>query len=384
MNFEFTEEQVMLRNSVARFVENHYGMEKRRALVDSDTGFSAGNWQTFAELGWLAVPFVEEVGGYGGNPVDLMVLMEELGKGLVVEPYLATVLLFGGLVQARGSSAQQTELLGRVMAGELQGAFAFLERQSRFEMEQISTRVSQRGRDWVVDGEKTVVFNGASAEQFLVSARGEESADIGLFLVAAGADGVSRTSYRLMDGQRVANIRFDDAPATPLGDGGDALPAVEQVVATATLAQCAQAMGIMQFLQDTTVEYARTRQQFGVPIGSFQALQHRLVETFICCEQTRSLLYRAVCSAQQQFRQSSPQPSQQQQRDLHALKALVARHGQRVGAEAIQIHGGIGMTDELSVGHYVKCLMMINTCFGNGDYHQEKFNQLSYGAEVAA
>ncbi len=374
MNFDLSEEQAMLKDSVARFVQDNYDIEKRRDNVSRDGGFSAENWQTFAELGWLSVPFAEDHGGYGGSAVDTMVVMEELGRGLVVEPYLATVLLFGGLVQACGSAEQKEELLTAVIGGELQGAFAYLERQSRFDLNNVSAGASQSGDGYRISGEKTVVFNGMSAGKLVVSARTSggqlDETGISLFLVDAADAGVSRSSYRLMDGQTVANISFDNAQGTLLGSEGDALAAISQVVDSATLALCAEAVGIMQHLHDTTVAYTRTREQFGVAIGSFQALQHRMVETFMSCEQTRSMLIRAVCSSLEQ--------SAEEQRDLHGLKVMVARHGKLVGDEAIQIHGGMGMTDELSVGHYAKRLMMINTTFGNGDYHQQKFNEISY------
>jgi alkylation response protein AidB-like acyl-CoA dehydrogenase len=375
MNFDLSEEQVMLKDSVARFVQDNYDIEKRRAIVDGDTGFSAENWQTFAELGWLSVPFEEEVGGFGGSAADVMAVMEELGKGLVVEPYLATVLLFGGLVQALGSSEQKEALLTQVIGGEIQGAFAYLERHSRFDLNDVSTSAAVAGDGYALNGEKTVVFNGMAADKLVVSARtsGEQSdeAGISLFVIDANGAGVSRSGFKLMDGQTVANITLDNAAGELLGGEGAAFAVMQQVVDTATLALCAEAMGIMQYLQDATVEYSRTREQFGVAIGSFQALQHRMVETFMSCEQTRSMLVRAVCSSLEQ--------SDEEQKDLHALKMVLSRHGKLVGDEAIQIHGGMGMTDELDIGHYVKRLMMINTIFGNGDYHQDKFNQLAYG-----
>ncbi len=374
MNFDLSEEQVMLKDSVARFVQDNYDLEKRRALVAEAPGFSAANWQTFAELGWLSVPFAEENGGYGGSAVDVMALMEEIGKGLVVEPYLATVLLFGGLVEALGNAEQKEQILTAVIGGEVQGAFAFLERQSRFDLNEVTTTASGSGADYQLSGEKTVVFNGLAADQLVVSARtsgGNSDTDgISLFLVDANASGVSRSGYQLMDGSHVANISFDNAPATLLGEAGTAYEPMMKVVDAATLALCGEAVGIMQYLHDSTVEYTRTREQFGVAIGSFQALQHRMVETMMSCEQARSMLVRAVCSSFEQ--------SDEEQKDLHALKVIIARHGKLVGDEAIQIHGGMGMTDELDIGHYAKRLMMINMIFGNGDYHQEKFNQLAY------
>jgi alkylation response protein AidB-like acyl-CoA dehydrogenase len=381
MNFDFTEEQGMLRDSVARFVQDQYDFDTRNRVVATDEGYSRENWQTFAELGWLSIPFAEEDGGYGGGPVDTMVVMEELGKGMVAEPFLATVLLFGGLIQKAGSAAQREAWLGRVIGGEVQGAFAYLERQSRFELADVATTAKADGDGYVLDGEKTVVFNGAAADALVVSARtgGEQTdaAGISLFIVDANADGITRTSYRVMDGQVVANVRFDGVKV-----GGDALlgekdagyGVIEDVTNAATLALCAEALGVMGWLNATTLEYARTREQFGVAIGSFQALQHRMVDTFMAYQQTKSLLYRAVCSEKA--------GTEEAQKDLHALKVGLARYGKLVGDEAIQIHGGMGMTDELAVGHYAKRLMMLNTIFGNGDHHQQKFNALAYGGKA--
>jgi alkylation response protein AidB-like acyl-CoA dehydrogenase len=373
MNFDFSEEQVMLRDSVARFIQDDYDFDTRSKVVASAEGFSRDNWQTFAELGWLSIPFAEEHGGFGGNAVDTMVVMEQLGRGLVAEPYLATVLLFGGLVQAAGSDTQKDALLPSVIGGELQGAFAFHERQSRFEFDAIETTASRSGNEYSVSGEKTVVFNGAAADKLLVSAK--SAGGVSLFLVDANADGVQRTSYRMMDGQVVANISFAGAAAELVGEDGQAVPVIDKVVADAMLATCGEAVGIMGKLNEETVEYTRTREQFGVAIASFQALQHRMVDTFMSYEQARSLLYRAVCSAKA--------GSADSRKDLHALKVGVARYGKHIGNEAIQLHGGMGLTEELSVGHYARRLMMINTTFGNGDYHQQKFNALAYGAETA-
>ncbi|MCZ6829557.1 MAG: acyl-CoA dehydrogenase family protein [Gammaproteobacteria bacterium] len=381
MNFDFSEEQNMLKDSVARFVQDHYDAHSRRELVASEQGFDRGNWQMFAELGWLSIPFDESVGGFGGDAIDTMVVMQELGKGLVVEPFVATVLLFGGLIQKAGNTTQQENWLSRVIAGEVQGAFAFLERHSRFELADISTAATASGDGFVLNGEKTVVFNGLAADALVVSARtaGEAGAEdgISLLLVDATAPGVERSGYRLMDGQLVANVRFDHvelAADALLGERDQGYAPMQAVVDNVTLALCAEALGIMEKLNSTTVEYTRTREQFGVAIASFQALQHRMVDTFMACEQTRSLLYRAVCSA----KNSADDDSVESQRNLHALKVMVDRAGKLVGDEALQLHGGIGMTDELEVGHYVKRLMTIRTIFGNGDYHQAKFNQLSY------
>lgn len=381
MNFDFSEEQNMLKDSVARFVQDNYDAQQRRALVASEHGFDKSNWQSFAELGWLSIPFDESVGGFGGDAVDLMMIMEQLGQGLVVEPYVATVLQFGGLIQKAGNPAQQEAWLPRLIAGEVQGAFAFLERQSRFDLADVATTASASGDGWVLNGEKTLVSNAMVADALVVSVRTSgdtgDTDGISLVLVDANAAGVERDGYRLMDGQLVANVRFADVQVTAdalLGEVGGAYAPMQAVVDDVTLAVCAEALGIMGKLNSATVEYTGTREQFGVPIGSFQALQHRMVDTFMAYEQTKSLLYRAVCSA----KESSEEGDIEGQRNLHALKVMVDRAGKLVGDEALQMHGGIGMTDELDIGHYVKRLISIRTLFGNGDYHQARFNQLSY------
>ena len=377
MNFDFTEEQIMLRDSVARFIQDDYDFDTRQRIAGSDEGMSRDNWQTFAQLGWLSIPFAEEHGGFGGNAVDVMLMMEQLGKGLVLEPYLATVLLFGGLLQKGGSAEQQANHIPKIIDGSCLGAFAYLERQSRFELADIKTTAVADGDSFSLSGEKVVVFNGLNADHVIVSARtsGEQSDEqgISLFLLATDAPGIEKLSYRMMDGQVVANLVFTNVqvPAANLvGVLGEAYPLIEAVALEANLALAAEAVGIMEQLNSKTVEYTKTRQQFGVAIGSFQALQHRMVDTFMAHEQTKSLLYRAVCAITDTEEDATTA--------IHALKVMVDRAGKQVLGEAIQLHGGMGITDELDIGHYAKRLMMINTSFGNGDYHQAKFNALRY------
>lgn len=378
MNFEFSEEQVMLRDSVARFIQDDYDFETRRGIAESAEGMSRDNWATFAELGWLSVPFAEEHGGFGGSPVDTIVMMEEFGKGLVLEPYLATVVLFGGLLQRAGSAEQQADFIPKVIDGSCQGAFAYLERQSRYELADVATTATAEGDSYRLNGEKVVVFNGAVADTLIVSARtsGEQFDEqgISLFLVPADAAGIERVDYPMMDGQRVANIVLNDVvvpAANLLGEAGTAFPAIAQAAQSAVIALAAEAVGIMGQLNAKTLEYTKTREQFGVAIGSFQALQHRMVDTFMAYEQTKSMLYRAVCA----LTGGEDDPVQA----THALKVMVDRAGKLVFGEAIQLHGGMGLTDELDIGHYAKRLMMINASFGNGDYHQGQFNALRYG-----
>jgi alkylation response protein AidB-like acyl-CoA dehydrogenase len=377
MNFDFTEEQVMLRDSVARFIQDDYDFDTRRKIAGSETGMDRQAWQTFAELGWLSVPFAEEFGGFGGNAVDVMVIMEQLGKGLVLEPYLATVLLYGGLLQRGGSEAVKSARIPAIIDGSELGAFAFLERQSRYEIADVKTRATAEGEGYVLSGEKVVVFNGANADYLVISARtaGEQSDrdGISLFLVPASAEGVARTSYRIMDGQVVANVVLDNVMVSGenlVGVAGEAASLIDEVVLEANLALSAEALGIMEQLNAKTVEYARTREQFGVAIGKFQALQHRMVDTFISYEQAKSLLYRAVCALTDEREDTRAA--------IHALRVMVEKSGKHIFGEAIQIHGGMGITDELDIGHYAKRLMMINATFGNGDYHQAQFNALRY------
>lgn len=377
MNFEFTEEQVMLRDSVARFIQDDYPFDVRCRIAESEEGMSRDKWQTFAELGWLSIPFAEEHGGFGGSAVDVMLVMEQLGKGLVLEPYLATVLLFGGLLRKGGSAELQNEFIPKIIEGSCLGAFAYLERQSRYELADVATTASPCAGGYRLNGEKVVVFNGANADHVVVSARtsgaqGDEQG-ISLFLLPTSAPGVEKLAYRMMDGQVVANLVLADVEvpaARMLGDIDQGFALMQAVVLEANIALAAEALGIMEQLNAKTLEYTKTRKQFGVAIGGFQALQHRMVDTFMAYEQTKSLLYRALCALTDEKEDVAT--------TVHALKVMLDRAGRQVFGEAIQLHGGMGMTDELDIGHYAKRLMMINTTFGNGDYHQAQFNALRY------
>lgn len=373
MNFNLSEEQNLIRDSIARFVSDNYEFDKRNSYVAMDHGFSTDNWQQFAELGWLSIPFAEEQGGFGGGPIDTMVIMQEFGRGLVAEPYLPTVVLFGGLLQAGASAELQEQHIPQLIAGELQGAFAYLERQSRYEICDIATQARQDGDQWLLNGQKTVVLNGGAAQKLIVAARTSgnqaDQAGITLFLVDAAAAGIDRTLYRMTDGQEAANISFKDVQAEAvIGAEGAGYALMKDVIDDARLAICANALGAMETLNAMTLEYCKTREQFGVAIGTFQALQHRMVDMFGACENTKSLLLRAVCAAKAE--------DEDAQRSLLALKVMVGRAGRLIGGEAIQMHGGMGMTDELSVGFFVKRLMIINTLFGDADYHQQLFTQL--------
>ena len=380
MNFDFTEEQTMIKDSVSRFVRDEYDFDTRRSIIDSEEGISRKFWTMFAELGWLSVPFAEEYGGFGGSVEDIAAVMEELGKGIVVEPYASTVVVFGGLLSASDNSALKEEVIPAVIDGSCMGSFACVEAQSRYELSDVATTAVAADGGYTINGEKTVVANGGTANKFVVSARtsgGQFDRDgVSLFLVDATTAGVDVKSYKMMDGLSAATVTFKDVVVTEsqlLNAAGEGMALIDQVMPQILMALSAEALGIMATLNTLTVEYTKVRQQFDTPISSFQALQHRMVDTFMACEQTKSMLYRGLCQAGEDDREALS-------KSVHALKATVARYGRLVGEEAIQIHGGIGMTDELNVGHYVKRLMMINVSFGDGDFHQKKFNQLAYSA----
>lgn len=375
MNFDFNDEQKMLKDSVARFVHEQYDFEARTRFIAEPQGFSSANWQTFAELGWLSIPFAEEYGGFGGGAVDTMAVMEELGRGLVAEPFVASVIMFGSLLSQSDNDELKRDLISQLIDGSLLGAVAYLEPQGRYELSDIKTSAVQQGDAWVLNGEKSLVLNGASANKLIVSARsaGEQAdeAGISLFIIDADAEGVVRTELRLMDGQKVANVTLNNVIAQPVSAIGQGFAALKTMSLEATVALCGEALGNMQKLNATTIEYAKTRQQFGVAIGSFQALQHRMVDMFMACEQVKSLLYRTVCSMDEGENNADVE------RNICALKVMVGRAGKHIGGEAIQMHGGMGMTEELDVGHYARRLLMINHAFGDVDFQQQKFIELS-------
>ncbi len=375
MDFDLTQEQQMLKESVSRFAQDAYGFETRRKIIESEQGTSPEIWSQFAELGWLSIPFPESQGGMDGTAVDLMVLMEEFGKGLVSEPFVASALLFGGLLSQSNSSDVFSADIEALIAGRLQGSFAYLERQSRFEIFDVKTTATRQDNAFILNGEKTVVFNGQNADKLIVLARtgGNQTDQLGttLFLVDRETEGVSLTPYQLMDGQKVANITFSNVVVSEQAIVGHldlAAALVKKVVNNASVAICAEAVGIMEKLYIATVEYSKIRKQFDTPIGSFQALQHRMADMFIEYEQTKSLLFRTVCAIDEQ--------SDDVEQNILALKVMIGRAGKRIGGDAIQIHGGMGVTDELDVGHYVKRLMTINTTFGDADYTQQRFAEL--------
>ena len=371
MDFSLNEVQTMLTDSIEKFLENDYDFDTRQKYASSDLGYSPEVWQTFAELGWTAVPFSEADGGFDGGPIDTMVMMQLFGRGLVVEPYLANIILAGGVLRRVGSEAQKTKWLQPIIAGELQAALAFAEPQSRYELDNIATTATRDGEDWVLNGSKAVVPNGGNAGLLVVPARtgGDNPAQDGITLFAVGgmADGVERRSYPTVDGHTAAEITFDNARVQAdaiLGQVDGGFATLDAAVDEATLAVCAEAVGIMQTMTDKTVEYSKSRIQFGVPIGSFQALQHRMVDMLTACEQTYSLLLWAAMA--------NAEGTADAKRAISAIKYQVGTAGQRVGQEAVQLHGGMGVSWDLDIAHYFKRLTAIGQMFGSADWHLDK------------
>lgn len=371
MDFSLNEIQAMLADSVDKFIQNEYDFDTRQAYAESERGFSDDVWATFADLGWTAVPFAEEDGGLEGGPVDVMVLMQHLARGLVVEPYLANVILAGGILRRAADAAQKERWLQPMMAGELHATLAFNEPQARFELASVTTTATKEDGGWVLNGKKGLVLNAATSDLLIIPARtsGDVNAEEGitLFAVAADSDGVACNAYATIDGLRAAEITLDGVRVEDdnvLGEVGKGFADLDATIDEATLAVCAEAVGIMQVLKDKTVEYSKDRSQFGVPIGSFQALQHRMVDMLMACEQAQSLLMWAVMTY--------ASGSEDSKRAVSSIKYLVGTEGRALGEDAIQIHGGMGVTWELDVAHYFKRLTAIGTLFGNADWHLDK------------
>ncbi len=369
MDFDFTEEQRLLKESLDRLIADRYGFDQRKSYAQNPEGWSRVLWRQLAELGLLGLPFAERFGGSEGGPVETMIVMEGLGQALALEPYLATVILGGGFLRHGSSAAQQAALLPQIAAGELTLALAATERHSRYDLADIATTARRDGSGWVLDGEKGVVLHGDSADRLIVTARiggGQRERDgIAVFLVDAAAEGVARRGYPTQDGLRAAEVtlsRVRVADDMVLGEPGAALPLIERVVDEAIAALCAEAVGAMSALHELTLEYLKTRQQFGRPIASFQVLQHRSVDMLIALEQARSMALYATMMA-------DAADDAERHAAIATAKVQIGRSGRFIGQQAIQLHGGIGMTMEYKAGHYFKRVTMIDTMFGDADYH---------------
>jgi pimeloyl-CoA dehydrogenase small subunit len=367
MDFELTEEQRLLKDSVERLLDDHYDFERRKSYLES--GFSRELWSKYAELGLLGLPFAESFGGFGGGAVETMIVAEAFGRALALEPFLPTVVLGGGLLRHGGTDAQQRTLLPKIAEGSLLLAFAHSERQSRYRLSDVATTARRDGSGFVIEGAKTLVLHGDSADKLLVTARLSGSTrdrqGLGVFLVDAGASGVSRRGYQTIDGQRAAEVNLNhvrvDREAV-VGEPGNALVLIERVVDEVIAALCAEAVGAMTVMHELTTEYLKTRRQFGVPIGTFQVLQHRAVDMLVALEQARSMAMLATMMVDE------PNAGERH-KAIAAAKVQIGRSGRLVGQQAVQLHGGIGMTMEYKVGHYFKRVTAIDAIFGDADHH---------------
>jgi pimeloyl-CoA dehydrogenase small subunit len=369
MDFALTEEQELLRHSVQRLFADHYAFDARKRYAQEPGGYSRALWARYAELGLLGLPFAEEHGGSAGGPVETMIVMEEVGRALALEPYLSTVVLAGGLLRLGGGKALCADLVPKIAGGDLMLAFAHAERQSRYDLADVAASARREGAGYVLDGAKSLVLHGDSAGKFIVSARlsgGQRDRDgLALFVVDAAAKGVSTRGYGTVDGLRaaevtLAGVRVDAGAA--IGEPGKAYPLIERVVDTAIAALAAEAVGAMTAMHEQTVDYMKTRKQFGVTIGSFQALQHRAAEMLVALEQARSMAMLATMMA-------AEENVRERRQAISAAKVQIGRSARIVGHGAIQIHGGIGMTMEAKVGHYFKRVTTIDATFGDADYH---------------
>jgi pimeloyl-CoA dehydrogenase small subunit len=369
MDFDLTEEQRLLRDSVERLLADHYGFDKRRSYLAQPEGWSRGLWAQYAALGLLGLPFPEDYGGFGGGPIEVMLVMEAFGRVLALEPYLATVVLGGTAMRLAGGEEQKASMLPQIAEGELILAFAHGERQSRYDLTDVLTTAKPKGSGWVLDGAKSVVLHGDSAQRLILSARNSGERDdpdgITLFLVDAASNGVARRAYPMRDGTRAAEISLSGVEVGEedvLGEVGAGFPVIERVVEAGIAATAAEAVGAMETMQAMTLEYLKTRQQFGRPIGQNQALRHRATEMLMELERGRSMAMLAAMMVEE------PDPAERAH-NIAMAKVGVGQASKFVSQNAIQLHGGIGMTEEYAVGHYFRRCMVIEHTFGDTAHH---------------
>ena len=369
MDFDLSEEQRLLKESVDGLLTDSYDFEQRKKYMKEKGGWSRAVWSKLAEQGLLGLPFAEADGGFGAGAVETMIVMEALGRAMVLEPYLATVVIGGGFLRHGGSAAQKAAHIPSIIDGSKTFGFAQLEKNSRYDLNDVATTAKKKGDGWVIDGEKFVVINGENADTLIVTARTKggqrDRTGIGIFLVPADAKGVVKKGYPTQDGLHAADIGFTNVEVgsdAAIGDPENALPLIERVVDDARTAICAEAVGAMDETLKTTVEYLKTRKQFGVPIGSFQTLQHRAADMFVALEQARSMSMFATMAA-------DFDDAKERTKAVSAAKVQIGKSLKFVGQQSIQLHGGIGMTMEAKIGHYFKRLTMIENTFGDTDYH---------------
>src|ERR1700712_427320 len=375
MDFDLSEEQRLLKESVEGLLGNSYDFDSRKKYMAEKGGWSKSLWGKLAEQGLLGLPFAEDDGGFGAGSVETMIVMEAMGRALVLEPYLATVVIGGGFLRHGGSAAQKAAHIPSIIDASRTFAFAQLEKNSRYDLQDVTTSAKKKGDGWVIDGEKFVVLNGESPDMLVVPARTRggqrDAAGIGAFLVAGNATGVAKKSYPTQDGLHAADITFTGVEVgadAAIGDPENALPLIERVVDEARIAMCAEAVGAMDESLKATVEYLKTRTQFGVPIGSFQTLQHRAADMFVALEQARSMSMFATMAG-------DLDAAKERANSVAAAKVQIGKSLKFVGQQSIQLHGGIGMTMEAKIGHYFKRLTMIENTFGDTDYHLRRVTQ---------
>jgi len=377
MNFEYSDEQRLLSDTLRKFLGTGYSFDARGKIIASPAGFSDDVWAALAEMGILSVPFDAVYGGFGGMTIDMLIVFEAFGEALVVEPYLATVGLGGRFVARGGSAEQRARILPALIQGKHKMAFAQTEVDARWDLRRVTTRATKSGDGWVLEGDKRAVLHGGSADTLVVSARTggapDDARGISLFLVERTAPGVAVTDYRGLDNLRVADVRLSGVRAgrdALLGPEGDGFGLIEDVVDYATTLVCGEAVGAIKYAHDATLDYLKTRRQFGVPIGSFQALQHRMVDILISYEQARSIACLACVKI-------DTADAAERRRVVSAAKIKIADAARHVSQEAVQLHGGMGMTEELKISHTFRRLTMIAQAFGDADHHLARFGAAS-------
>ena len=376
MDLSISEEQSAIRDVISRFIENEYDFEKRMSIAEGDSAFDSDVYNFFVEQGFTAIPFSEEDGGLNGGPIETMLIMKEIGRGLVLEPYLENVILAGGVLKRLATDEQKSKWLSKIINGELQSTLAFTEPQSRFNLNDVATIAKDNGDKVIINGKKSFVLNGKEADIIIVPVRTSESqteaAGISLFVVESNLPGITKNNYKTVDGHSASEITFKNVEVNKdnlLGELGKGYQTLESTIDDAILAVCAEATGIMKSLHDKTVEYSKNRVQFGVPIGGFQALQHRMVDTLMACEETESILLWALTTNQDD--------SSSLKKAISGLKYQIGTAGKHVGQEAVQLHGGMGISWELDIAHFFKRLSSIEILFGNADFHMKRFLMLS-------
>jgi len=376
MDFRLNEEQQMLQDTVARLVRGEYSFEKRLEFSETDAGFSVDFWKQLSELGLTAVPFAEELGGFGGGGVEVQSVMTELGRGLCLEPYLQSIIFAGGLINQAGNASQKETWLSGIASGELQAAVALQEPQSFYDLNDVETRAEKNDAGYVLNGRKAVVIGGHCADIMLISARSSgdsrDASGISLFALKADTAGIERRVYPTIDGSKGCDVTLNNVQVSAdalLGEEGSAAEVIEYQSGRAIAALCAEAVGVMEMANELTLDYLKQRKQFGVPIGKFQVLQHRMVDMMSELEQARSMAILAASVADEE-------QSTDRRRVLAAAKNVIGRSGQFISEQGIQSHGGIGMTWEYNFAHYAKRLIMINHQLGDDDFHLERYAAL--------